>query len=64
MYWKQYNENDVPLEEVLAKSKQGCLMVGHLDNTETCYSGFMSLENVTHYILVSDLIKLHNELKP
>jgi hypothetical protein len=59
MYWKQYNENDVPLPG------QKCdVMVGHLDNTGVCYSGWTTLSNVTHYILVSDLVKLHNELKP
>jgi hypothetical protein len=63
MYWKQYNENDVPLEEVLAKNHSD-VMVGHLDNTGVCYSGWTTLSNVTHYILVSDLVKLHNELKP
>jgi hypothetical protein len=63
MYWKQYDENNVPMEEVLAKNGQD-VMVGHLDNTETCYSGWTTLSNVTHYILVSDLVKLHNELRP
>jgi hypothetical protein len=63
MHWKQYDPNNVPLEEVLAKNHND-VMVGHLDNTDTCYSGWTTLSNVTHYILVSSLLKLHNELKP
>lgn len=63
MHWKQLDKQTPPTGEVLAKS--GCeVMVGHLANDGVCYSGWTTLSNVTHYILVSDLVKLHNELRP
>lgn len=65
MHWKQLDPVNKPEDQVLAKDKDGDMIVGYIFGN-TCGNGDLGsyLDNITHYILVSDLARLHNELRP
>lgn len=63
MYWKQFDPKNLPNEEVLAKNNRNDVLVGWMGQSGNCDDGNTVLENVTHYIPVANLLKLHNELK-
>lgn len=64
MYWKQFDPNNLPNEEVLAKNDRKDVLVGWVGASGICDDGNTELNNVTHYITTRDLVALHNELRP